>query len=697
MTAMFAYCEKLERIQGVENFDTSKVGTGKVNAELNTPGFLAMFSGCESLTPSVDLSKWTVNKDQVKFFGEMFKGCKKLQNINISSFDISAAENVNSMFNGCELLETIELPKYDASIKMQNVEDIAYLFSGCKMLDSAVIQRMASNIYTENVVNMRDVFNSNYMLETLDASHWKTSDPSKLEDMQGLFYGCENLKTLRLPKGMDTRNVENMTGMFSGCKSLESIDVSWIDTSNAKYASEMFANTENLKELKGYEDFDLKNNTNLNNMFYNTGLENIDVSKWDTPEVTDMSGMFANSKLLEEIKGLDKLEYEKVTNMSGMFRGCDALTKADIDKMNTSNVENMTNMFNGAKSLADNDILDLDMTNVGADNAREMFAGAAALKDSLKAQMGADYADALPSPLKEQIKDAAAKIDAAFKPGAKTTAADIKDMVAAAKAAIANAATQLPASVDSALTDANNKKAAADAEAAKDKTSDAAKAAAAAAKDAADKAKALADADKARADAALAQDPSNPTLQAAAKVAADKAAAAAAAQAAAQKLYNEVVNPSIPQIEVPKVGERFVVGDQTYEVLTVPASGNCSATLVKANNAKTVVVPETVAYKSRTFEVNEINTKAFYKNTKKVTLGANVDTIDKQAFKGSKVKTVILKTKDLTKKGVKGSLKGSKVTTVKVKVGAKKANQKFVKKYKKIFTKANAGKKVTVK
>ena len=51
----------------------------------------------------------------------------------------------------------------------------------------------------------------------------------------------------------------------------------------------------------------------------------------------------------------------------------------------------------------------------------------------------------------------------------------------------------------------------------------------------------------------------------------------------------------------------------------------------------------------------------------------------------------------MTKKSVKASLKGSKVKTVQVKVGSKKVNKKFVKKYKKIFTKKNAGKKVTVK
>ena len=59
--------------------------------------------------------------------------------------------------------------------------------------------------------------------------------------------------------------------------------------------------------------------------------------------------------------------------------------------------------------------------------------------------------------------------------------------------------------------------------------------------------------------------------------------------------------------------------------------------------------------------------------------------------------TFTVKTGKLTKKTVKNSLKGSKVKTVSVKVGNKKANNTYVKKYKKIFTKKNAGKKVTVK
>jgi hypothetical protein len=58
---------------------------------------------------------------------------------------------------------------------------------------------------------------------------------------------------------------------------------------------------------------------------------------------------------------------------------------------------------------------------------------------------------------------------------------------------------------------------------------------------------------------------------------------------------------------------------------------------------------------------------------------------------------MIVKTKLLKKASVKGSLKGSKIKTVIVSVGKKSVNKKYVRSYKKIFTKANAGKKVTVK
>ena len=89
--------------------------------------------------------------------------------------------------------------------------------------------------------------------------------------------------------------------------------------------------------------------------------------------------------------------------------------------------------------------------------------------------------------------------------------------------------------------------------------------------------------------------------------------------------------------------------------------------------------------------------KASDLGAKEITLGAKVKKIKSGAFKGTNIKTVVVKSKKLKAKAVKGSLKGSKVKTIKIKVGKTKDNKKYIKIYKKIFTKKNAGKKVAVK
>ncbi|MBR2674263.1 MAG: BspA family leucine-rich repeat surface protein, partial [Mogibacterium sp.] len=579
---MFQNCKNLEAITGLA---ADFVGS-------NVDNTAYMFDQCNKLNP-IDVSKYDMSN--VKPMNDMFRGCNSVEKLDVKNWDTSSATAMNGLFQYCYALTELDVKGF----KTDNVENFIAMFAGLENVEVIDV----SKFNTGSGELFWNMFSGCKSVKELDVDSFDTSNAT---DIHGMFSGCPKVKELDV-SNFNTSNVEDMNSLFANCTNLESVDVSGFDTSNTKNMSNMFLNCTSLNKIDA-SGFDTSNVEYFNGMFNGTEAKEIDVTGFDTGSALSTAGMFANNNKLTEVKGLDKFD--------------------------TSKVENTSKMFANTPLFADDAMLNLDMSSVT--KAEGMYAQADALKESLKTQMGAAYVDSFSSPLKEQVKDALAKIEAVFAKDSEATPAEIKAMVNAAKAAISTAGMQLPSNVDSALTDANNKKATADAEAAKDKTSDAAKAAAAAAKEAADKAKALADAAKSVADAALAKDPTNPTLQAAAKIAADKAAAAAAAQAAAQKLYNEVVNPSIPPTGALQVGERFVVADQTYEVLTVPASGNCSATLVKANNAKTVVVPETVAYKSRTFEVNEINTKAFYKNTKKVTLGANVDTIDKQAFKGSK-------------------------------------------------------------
>ncbi len=83
----------------------------------------------------------------------------------------------------------------------------------------------------------------------------------------------------------------------------------------------------------------------------------------------------------------------------------------------------------------------------------------------------------------------------------------------------------------------------------------------------------------------------------------------------------------------------------------------------------------------------------------KIILGSKVKKINPKAFaKYKKVTTIEVRTKKLKKKSIKNSLRNSKVKTVRVKVSKKaKTNRSYVKKYKRIFTKKNAGRKAAVK
>ena len=142
-------------------------------------------------------------------------------------------------------------------------------------------------------------------------------------------------------------------------------------------------------------------------------------------------------------------------------------------------------------------------------------------------------------------------------------------------------------------------------------------------------------------------------------------------------------------------GTVHTVSGNTYKVISPSA---LTVTLTKAKNAKSVTVPNTVAINGKTFKVTQIEASAFKgSKIRTVTIGTNVKTIKANAFKSSKATKLVVKTKLLKKSTVKKSLKSSKIKTVQVKIGSKSVNKKFIKTYKKIFTKSNAGVKVTVK
>ncbi|WP_440420676.1 BspA family leucine-rich repeat surface protein, partial [Prevotella merdae] len=60
-------------------------------------------------------------------------------------------------------------------------------------------------------------------MEALDLTSFNTE---KVTDMQTMFEGSTNLRTINLPKGFIGSNVTDLNGMFRGCASLTELDLS---------------------------------------------------------------------------------------------------------------------------------------------------------------------------------------------------------------------------------------------------------------------------------------------------------------------------------------------------------------------------------------------------------------------------------------------------------------------------------------
>ena len=132
------------------------------------------------------------------------------------------------------------------------------------------------------------------------------------------------------------------------------------DTIEYKYD---FNETDNFVELI-WDD----NVNNCQNMFYKcSNITEIDLSNFNTSQVTNMSYMFSYCNQLTSLN-LSNFNTFQVTNMSFMFRNCSSLTSIDLSNFNTSKVTNMKSMFYGCQKLKS-----LDLSNFDTSQVKDMY------------------------------------------------------------------------------------------------------------------------------------------------------------------------------------------------------------------------------------------------------------------------------------------------------------------------------------
>lgn len=192
--SLFDGCSNLERIDGLENLDTSEAAS----------------------------MAW------------MFQDCTRLTALDLSAFDTAGVMDMASMFAGCTALQTLDVSGWDTG----NVQDMCGMFINCTSLESLDL----SHFDTKNVADMSSMFQGCTSLTAINVSGFAPAGNAYLRSM---FSECSSLTSLDLSR-FDVSNVSNMVGLFEGCTSLAMLDLSGWEVSGSSAKTDLFGRDESL-------------------------------------------------------------------------------------------------------------------------------------------------------------------------------------------------------------------------------------------------------------------------------------------------------------------------------------------------------------------------------------------------------------------------------------------------------------------
>ena len=159
----------------------------------------------------------------------------------------------------------------------------------------------------------------------------------------------EYITPLQVPK-----NIGSTAYMFGGIKKLKVIDFTKFNVDNVKNTSCMFALKNSLKELKGFDDLDLKYVTDTIGMFSGTNLKEISLNAFRNSKIKNAGYMFAGNDNLEKINNITFLSNGALQNVSSIFLASPNINDyviRDIEKWNTENLKDASYLFSGLANL----------------------------------------------------------------------------------------------------------------------------------------------------------------------------------------------------------------------------------------------------------------------------------------------------------------------------------------------------------
>lgn len=326
---------------------------------------------------TVDLSHTTFEK--CNNLGSMFNG-DDFYFINVSGWDISHVTNFNSMFCGTPLngicgddwtKQKSNLSSYTVftnctSLKNWDnnnrsglfckpeedggyfIRDGAYLCNGADFL-----QRIESLVeYPTNLFTVDTKPPSGVPTVSLGSVNYRKTTP--------MYFGGRNPYMGNVVAWNEGNDIyisamgkkiilhENSWGLFSNFWHGDTLDVEDLDTHYVKDMSAMFSGTFGDYQLD-LSKWDTSNVTNMVSMFSMAKTSSLDLSSWNTSNVTDMQSMFMESTIRSI--NLSNLDVSSVENMSGMFNCAYGLEELDLSGWKTNSLIYMAAMFNACDKL----------------------------------------------------------------------------------------------------------------------------------------------------------------------------------------------------------------------------------------------------------------------------------------------------------------------------------------------------------
>lgn len=309
---------------------------------------------------------------------EAFKDLTSLSYIDLDHLDTYGCRDMSHMFENDRSLVTISGIE---ALETENARFMNSLFSGCRELNALRIDGWN----TGNTVDMSDMFRYCTKLRSLYLNAWNVSacedfsnmfaqctslysvgdlscwNMSNARSISGLFDSCGNLKSIGDLGGWNTENTADLSKVFRNCGRLENIgDLSLWDVHNARDLSELFANAVSLSSCGTFSSWNVSSQClNLSGIFRNTGSllpPDLKLDAWDVSSVIDMSHMFENALLLQNLY-ISGWNTESLENAQGMFAfdqtgRLSQLTRIiGIENIETAALKNISKIFYGNQNL----------------------------------------------------------------------------------------------------------------------------------------------------------------------------------------------------------------------------------------------------------------------------------------------------------------------------------------------------------